>query len=72
MERVEGLSSKDLLRLAYEVEVGEADLRVLLSVFEFVELEVPSELLDGVRRSGSHALGEFGFGGREVALLGPM
>ena len=70
VERLEGLSSEYLVRLGYEVEVGEADVRILLSVFEFAELEVPNELPDSVRRSGPHALREFGFGGREIALLG--
>jgi len=70
VERLEGLSNKYLLRLGYELEVGEADLRVLLSVFEFAELEVPNEPPDSVGRSGPDALPEFGFGGREVALVG--
>src|SRR6266849_6814956 len=70
VERVEGLSSKCLLRLGYELEVGETDLRVLLSVFKFAGLEVPNKLVDSVRRSGPHALCEFGFGGGEVPLLG--
>lgn len=70
VERLEGVSSKDLLRLGHEVEVREADLGVLLSVFEFAELEVPNDPLHSVRRSGSRALLEFGFGGREVGLLG--
>jgi len=70
VERIEGLSSKDLLRLGYEVEVSKADLRVLLSVFKFAELEVADELLDRVWRTGPHALRQFGFGGCKVALLG--